>query len=186
MNRLPVWAVVLGVAAVLIVLATVLVVGAQDSAPVPDTHTPGAAHAEGPDPVAADAVTVTQMGLAAMFSWQPRADPGPGAGLTRAAPWLTGELAVAANSGPANGLAPLPEWARWRDSNDIVTALVDAEQTKTDIAAMTVTATVTQHVLHRDGSTTLYRRMHVTATVTHTSQGWRMSSYRINSVTGHG
>ncbi|MBC7299391.1 MAG: hypothetical protein H5T78_00380 [Nocardia sp.] len=186
MNRLPLWAVTLGVATVLIVVATVLVVGAQDSAPVPGTHTPGTAHVEGPDPAAADAVTVTQMGLAAMFSWQPRTDPGPGTGLTRAAPWVTGELAAAANSGPANGLAPLPEWARWRDSNDIVTALVDAEQTKTDIAATTVTATVTQHVLHRDGSTTLYRRMQVTATVTETSQGWRMSSYRINSVTGHG
>ncbi|MFI6220129.1 hypothetical protein ACIBEH_06210 [Nocardia salmonicida] len=32
---------------------------------------------------------------------------------------------------------PLPEWARWRDSNDIVTALVDAEQPKTDIAGAT-------------------------------------------------
>lgn len=185
-NRLPLWAVPLGIAAVLIVLATVLVVGAQDSAPVPGTRTPSTAHVEGPNPAAADARTVTHMGLAAMFSWQPRTDPGPGTGLTRAAPWLTGELAAAANSGVASGLAPLPEWARWRDSNDIVTALVDAEQTKTDIAGATVAASVTQQVLHRDGSTTLYRRMHVTATVTETSQGWRMSSYRINSVTGHG
>ena len=42
-NRLPLWAVTLGVAAVLIVLATVLVVGAQNSEPVPGTRKIGRA-----------------------------------------------------------------------------------------------------------------------------------------------
>ncbi|MFD4351556.1 hypothetical protein ACFWPX_03305 [Nocardia sp. NPDC058518] len=174
------------VTVVLIVAATVLVVGRDDTAPEPGSHTPGTVHKEGPDPVGADAMTVTGMGLAALFSWQPRTDPSPGTGLTRAASWLTGELAAAANGGVANGVAPLPEWARWRESNDVICALVDAEQATFDEAETTVAAMVTQQVLHQDGSTTLYRRMHVTVTVTHTAQGWRMSSYRINSVTGHG
>ncbi|WP_280345508.1 hypothetical protein [Nocardia neocaledoniensis] len=187
MKRLPLAAVIVGIAAVLIVLITVLTGGAEESGPAPDTHTPGAAHVEGPEPEDADAVTVTQMGLAAMFSWQPRTDPGPGAGLVRAAQWLTGELAAsAASSGPASVAAPLPEWAAWRDSNDIVTALVDAEQGQTTEIGTTVTATVTQQVLHRDGSTTMYRRMRVTVTVAETPQGWRMSSYRITSVADHG
>ncbi|UGT54986.1 hypothetical protein [Nocardia asteroides] len=186
-NRFPLVAVTVGIAAVLIVLTTVLTGGAEDPESSPDTHIPGGAHVEGPEPQDADAVTVTQMGLAAMFSWQPRADPGPGAGLVRAAPWLTGELAAsAAGSGPGSVLAPLPEWAGWRDSNDIVTALVDAEQGQTDEIGTTVAASVTQQVLHHDGSTTMYRRMRVTATVTETPQGWRMSSYRITSVTDHG
>ncbi|MEV0688274.1 hypothetical protein AB0I35_30895 [Nocardia sp. NPDC050378] len=187
-NRLSLGAVTVGVAAVVIVLVTVLVGGAGDPGPAPDTHTPEATHVEGPQPEGADAPTVTQMGLAAMFSWQPRTDPGPGAGLTRAAPWLTGALAAAAGADPANGVAPLPEWAGWRDSDDIVTAVVDTEQADTDTDGLgaTVGATVIQRVLHRDGSTTVYRRLHVTVTVTETPQGWRMSSYRINSVTGHG
>ncbi|MBF6212166.1 hypothetical protein IU487_14100 [Nocardia puris] len=186
-NRLSLAGATVGVAAVLIVLTTVLTGGTEDPRSAPDTHTPGAAHVEGPEPEGADAVTVTQMGLAAMFSWQPRADPGPGAGLVRAAPWLTGELAAAAEgNGPEKGLAPLPEWASWRDSNDIVTALVDAEQAETGGSGPTVAATVTQQVLHHDGSTTMYRRIRVTVTVTETPQGWRMSSYRITSVTDHG
>ncbi|MEV0336920.1 hypothetical protein [Nocardia sp. NPDC050717] len=185
-NRLPLVAGTAGVAAVLIALATVLLNGADEPGHVPDTHTPGVAHVEGPNPEGANALTVTQMGLAAMFCWQPRVDPGPGAGLVRAAPWLTGELAASASSGPAIGLVQLPEWAGWRDSNDIVTALVDAEQAKPDGSGTTVAATVTQQVLHHDGFTTIYRRMQVTVTVTSTPQGWRMSSYRITSVTDHG
>lgn len=186
-NRLSLAAVTVGIAAVAIALTTVLTGGADDPGPTSDTHTPGAAHVEGPEPEDADAVTATQMGLAAMFSWQPRTDPGPGAGLVRAAPWLTGELAAAAaGNGPAIELAPLPEWAGWRDSNDIISALVDAEQPETGGSGPSVAATVTQQVLHHDGSTTMYRRMRVTVTVTETPQGWRMSSYRITSVTDHG
>ncbi|MFF0546619.1 MULTISPECIES: hypothetical protein [Nocardia] len=185
-NRLSLAAVTFGVAAVLIALTTVLVGCAEDPRPASGTHTPGAAHVEGPEPEGADAVTAIQMGLAAMFSWQPRTDPGPGAGLVRAAPWLTGELAASASSGPASGLAPLPEWPGWRDSNDIVTALIDTEQATTGGPAATVAATVIQQVLHQDGSTTVYRRMQVTVTAAETPQGWRMSSYRIDSVTGHG
>lgn len=186
-NRLSLAAVTVGIAAVAIALTTVLTGGVEESGLAPGTHTRGAADVEGPEPQNADAVAVTQMGLAAMFSWQPRIDPGPGAGLVRAAQWLTGELAAsAASSGPASVLAPLPEWASWRDSNDIVTALVDAEQGQTTEIGATVTATVTQEVLHRDGSTTMYRRMRVTAAVAETPQGWRMSSYRITSVAGHG
>ncbi|TDP31591.1 hypothetical protein [Nocardia ignorata] len=185
-NRLSLAAVTVGIAAVVIALTTVLTGGADDPGPTSDTHTPNAARVEGPEPEGADAVTVAQMGLAAMFSWQPRVDPGPGVGLVRAAPWLTGELAAAARNGPAIGLAPLPEWAGWRASNDIVTALVDTGQAEAGGSGPTVAASVTQQVLHRDGSTTMYRRMRVRVTVTETSQGWRMSSYRITSVTDHG
>ncbi|MEV6362161.1 hypothetical protein [Nocardia asteroides] len=116
-----------------------------------------------------------------MFSWQPRTDASPGAALARALPWLTGELATAAaNTTPTNGQRLLPEWARWRDSGDVVTALVETEQPRTVDAEAMVAAVVTQLVLHPDGLVTRYQRLHVTATIVPNAAGWRMSSYRVN------
>ncbi|MGW5922168.1 hypothetical protein ACWFPY_24525 [Nocardia fluminea] len=186
MNRLLLGLVATALAAALIGVTASLLADHDNHSPTASSHPAGDSHIQGPAPDDADASTAARMGLAAMFSWQPRTDASPGAALTRAQPWLTGELAATATGAFATRLGPLPEWAGWRDSSDIVTALIEAEQPKTDIAEATVAASVTQQVLHRDGSATLYRRLHVTATVTETSQGWRMSSYRINSVTGHG
>ncbi|WP_189022557.1 hypothetical protein [Nocardia rhizosphaerihabitans] len=142
---------------------------------------PTESHSEGPAPGTADAATTAQMGLAAMFSWQPSTDASPGEALSRAGPWLTGELATtAANTEVVSVLRSLPEWAGWRDSGDIVTALVEAQAPRTVGAETLVAAVVTQLVLHRDGSSTRYQRLHVTATVANTASGWRMASYRVN------
>ncbi|MFC9965683.1 hypothetical protein ACFVH4_15755 [Nocardia ignorata] len=183
MNRLP-WLATTALAAVLIGLAAALWAVHDHDASTASSPPPSDSHIEGPTLADADPSTAVEMGLAAMWSWQPRTDTSPGAALTRAAPWVTGDLASAATGAPATGQAP-PEWAGWRDSKDVVTALVETEPTRLD-ETTTVAATVTQQVLHRDGSSTLYRRLHVTVTVTETPQGWRMSSYRIDSVTGHG
>lgn len=184
MKRLPLGLAATALAAVLIGLTAALWADHDHDASTASSPTPSHSHIEGPTLADADPSAAVEMGLAAMFSWQPRTDTSPGAALSRAAPWLTGDLAAAATGASATGQAPL-EWAGWRDSNDIVTALVETEPTRLD-EKTTVAATVAQQVLHRDGSTTLYRRMQVTVTVTETTQGWRMSSYRIDSVTGHG
>ncbi|MGC4989883.1 hypothetical protein [Nocardia salmonicida] len=183
MNRPPLGLAATALAAVLIGLTAWLWAGRDNDSPTASSNPAGDSHIEGPAPADAEASTAVQMGLAAMFSWQPRTDVAPGAALTRAAPWLSGDLAAASDA-PATGQAP-PEWARWRDSNDIVAALVETGPTQSE-EKTAIAATVTQRVLHRDGSTTLYRRLHVTVTVTKTLQGWRMANYRINSVTGHG
>ncbi|MEV0768517.1 hypothetical protein [Nocardia salmonicida] len=185
LNRLPLWPTATAFTVVLIALTAWLSVGRDDGEPVTDPHRPTYTHIEGPTPDGADASTAVEMGLTAMFSWQPRTDSGPGAALTRAAPWLSGDLASAATGAPATGRVP-HEWSGWRDSNDIVTALVDAEAPRTIGTETAVEATVIQQVLHRDGSTTFHRRMHVTVTVTEAVQGWQMSSYRIDSVASHG
>ncbi|WP_410874690.1 hypothetical protein [Nocardia sp. A7] len=185
MNRLSLGVAATALAAVLIGLCAALWASHDHDASTASSPPPSDSHIEGPTPADADPSTAVEMGLAVMFSWQPsRTDTNPVAALARAAPWLTGDLASAATGASATGQAPL-EWAGWRDSNDIVTALVETKPTRL-AEKTTVAATVTQQVLHRDGSTTLYRRMEVTVTVTETPQGWRMSSYRIDSVTGHG
>jgi hypothetical protein len=183
MNRF-LWLATTALAAALIGLAAAMWAGHDHDSSTASSPPLSDSHIEGPTLADADPTTAVEMGLAAMFSWQPRTDTGPGAALTRAAPWLTGDLASAATGAPATGQEPL-EWAGWRDSKDVVTALVETEPTRLD-EKTTVAATVTQQVLHRDGSSTLYRRLHVTVTVTETPQGWRMSRYRIDSVTGHG
>ncbi|MFD4431360.1 hypothetical protein [Nocardia sp. NPDC058497] len=179
MNRLSPWSAATAAAVVLIALP---LAGCTTDPPATDTRAPAESLSEGPTPGTAEAATTARMGLAAMFSWHPSTDASPGAALSRALPWLTGELATAAaKTAPVTGQRALPEWAGWRDCGDIVTALVDAEQPRTtNVAEAAVAAVVTQLVLHRDGSQTRFQRLHVTVTVTETEPGWRMSSYRVD------
>ncbi len=167
--------------AVFIGAALCLLGGCAADPPVPQPRLPGENHSEGPTLGNADAATTARMGLAAMFSWQPRTDTSPGAALARALPWLTGELATAAaNTTPTPGQRSLPEWVGWRDSGDVVTALVETEQPRIVGAEALVAAMVTQLVLHPDGSVTRYQHLHVTATIVGTAAEWQMSSYRVN------
>ncbi|MFE7718575.1 hypothetical protein ACFU44_05985 [Nocardia rhizosphaerihabitans] len=177
-NRLSLRSVATATAVVLLGLS---LAGCSTDPTTTDTAASSESHSEGPTPETADAATTARMGLSAMFSWQPCIDAGPGAALSRALPWFTGELATtAATTAPASGVRPLPEWAGWRDSGDIVTALVEAQPPRTVGAETAVAAVVTQLVLHRDGSATRYQRLHVTATVVNTAAGWRMAGYRVN------
>ncbi|MFF2088599.1 hypothetical protein ACFVVM_32850 [Nocardia sp. NPDC058176] len=184
MNRSLRWPLAAVLVLALVVLAVVLIIG-RDTAELPSepAHPPGDAHThiEGPTPENSGAATTAQMALSAMFSWQPAVDDSPGTALSRAMPWLTGELAEAAAAGPATGVRPLAEWDGWRRSGDIVTAIVDADQPKTTADETVLAATVRQIVLHRDGSQTPYQRMDVTATVVKTPQGWRLASYQVNT-----
>ncbi|MFD5179429.1 hypothetical protein ACFWM1_26720 [Nocardia sp. NPDC058379] len=166
--------------AVAVVLLGLPLAGCSVDSPATDTPAPTGSHSEGPTPETADAATAARMALSAMFSWQPSTDAGPGAALARALPWLTGDLAAAARTAPASGVRPLPEWVGWRDSGDIVSALVEAQPPRTVGAESSVVAVVTQLVVHRDGSATRYQRLHVTATVVNTAAGWRMTGYRVN------
>ncbi|MFI8974165.1 hypothetical protein ACIGO9_14860 [Nocardia asteroides] len=177
-NRLPLRSVATVTALVLLGLP---VTGCSADSTTADTRTTAESHSDGPTPETADAATTARMGLSAMFSWQPSTDAGPGAAMARAVAWLTGELATTATTtAPASGVRPPPQWQEWRDSGDIVTALVEAQPPRTVGAETSVAAVVTQLVLHRDGSATRYQRLHVTATVVNTTAGWRMAGYRVN------
>lgn len=167
-------------AAAAVVLLGLPLAGCSADPTATDPSARNGSHSEGPTPETADAATTTRMGLSAMFSWQPSTDTGPGAALARALPWLTGDLASAATTAPASGVRPLPEWAGWRESGDIVSALVEAQPLRTVGAETSVVAVVTQLVVHRDGSATRYQRLHITAAVVNTAAGWRMTSYRVN------
>lgn len=168
-------------AAAAVILLALPLAGCSTDPTTADTGAPTESHSEGTTPETADAATTARMGLSAMFSWQPSTDTGPGTALSRALPWLTGELATtAATTAAASDVRPLPEWAGWRDSGDIVTALVEAQPPRTAGAETSVAAVITQLVLHRDGSATRYQRLHVTATVVNTAAGWRMAGYRVN------
>lgn len=177
--------IITGVLAALVLAAAVMFTISQTGDGGPEISAPprDAEHGlEGPQPETADPATAARHALAAMFSWQPAVDPSPGQGLVRARPWLTGQLADQADAPLATGVRPLPDWAAWRNSRDVVTATVAADQiSDTDDGECVVTATVTQIVQHTDGSSTRYRVMTVSAAMQHTENGWRMSSYRLTT-----
>lgn len=179
MHRFPRWTPIAAtVAAVVLGLAAVVLVEGADTPRGVEHGEPPDAHVEGPVPGGADAVTAVRMALAAMFTWHPGTDTGPGAALGRAGDWLTGDLAAAATAPAASGVRAIPEWAAWRASGDIVIALVDTRAPEPAGDHTSVAATVQQLVLHTDGPHTPYTRLRVVATVTPTPAGWRLSSYR--------
>ncbi|MEV6071813.1 hypothetical protein AB0L82_35190 [Nocardia sp. NPDC052001] len=153
------------------------------------THTPDSGHSHdgdsefeitGPVPSGAGPGVAAQQGLSAMFSWSPSTDASPGAGLSRAKPWLTGQLATDADTPPAVGIKPLTEWAQWRAGGDIVVATATTSQVTTPAAGRAlVKLTLTQTVLHRDGSSTRWRVMDIEATTLASPDGWRLSGYRV-------
>ncbi len=140
----------------------------------------GHAHVEGPTPSGADAGSAAKYGLTAMFSWRPVEDISTGQGLARAKPWLAEPLLGQADAPPATGIRPIPQWSGWRASADVVTASVEIDDVgAAEQGERRVTATVTQTVLHVDGSSTPYSVMHVAAAVVETPDGWRLSNYRV-------
>lgn len=176
------WLLVLSVLSAVAVAVTVVVSVSRDT-PGGEQHGPGDAEhgIEGPMPEGADAHTAAVHALTAMFSWQPVVDESPGAGLVRARPWLTGELAATADSSPGatSGVRPLPDWQAWRESRDVIRAAV-TEPTVTTTAVdgeCLVAATVTQTVHHLDNTRTPYRRMTVSAVMRDTGNGWRLAHF---------
>ncbi|MGW5440475.1 hypothetical protein [Nocardia asteroides] len=170
------------VAAIAAVCAIVLVVLGRDDDPADHGHLggDGHAHVEGPTPSGADAASATKYALTAMFSWRPVEDVSTGQGLARAKPWLAEPLLGQADAPPATGLRPIPQWAGWRTSADVVTATVVIDEVgAVEGGDRRVLATVTQTVLHADGSSTPYSVMHVAAAVVQTPDGWRLSNYRV-------
>ncbi|WP_433678806.1 hypothetical protein [Nocardia sp. CA-119907] len=137
-------------------------------------------HVHGPVPDDADPQTVVAQALTAIFGWRPVSDTSAGAALTRARPWLTDQLARDADSPPATGIRELPQWSGWRASRDVIVAATHIEQAAppTD-QQCNVTATITQTVVHFDGSTTVFRLLRAVAVVRRTENGWRLASYRI-------
>lgn len=164
---------VLGVAAVLVVT---LRSGHDD--------TDGAAtdaHVHLDEDRSSDPASVTEAALAAMFSWQPATDPSPAAAVTRARSWLGGQLADDAAQPPATDVRPLPQWAGWRESGDIVSATAQSGKaiTSSDTRQVLEVA-LTQTVLHRDGSTTPYSAYQIRAVVESTTDGWRLTEYNLS------
>ena len=169
--------VLIGVGAVVVIDQ---LVGDEPAVTSPHEHGDGEFDIHGPQPANATPDVAAQMALTAMFSWQPVTDASPGAGLTRAKEWLTGNLAAEANAPAATGIRQLPDWEAWRASRDVIRAQVSIDgQTGPEDGQCLVTATVTQTVLHTDGTQTRYGQpFTVSAAVTDSGHGWRMASYR--------
>ncbi|MGV9865714.1 hypothetical protein [Rhodococcus koreensis] len=165
------------VAAVAVVLIVATNEGSEtDAGSGHDDHT----HVETEDPANAEPATVAERALAAMFSWQPVTDPSPGAAVTRALPWLGGDLAAQAQRPPATGIRPLPQWQPWKESGDIVSATAEASAPiLTTAGRQVLPVTLTQTVLHGDGSTTPYATHQVRAVVDRTDTGWRLTEYNL-------
>ncbi|WP_433206656.1 hypothetical protein ACQP1G_20460 [Nocardia sp. CA-107356] len=172
---------VVGIVLAVLIVATVLIDRHRDEAT--DRHPPvgdAELHVHGPVPDDADPQTVVAHALTTIFGWRPVSDPAAGAALTRARPWLTDGLARDADSPPATGIRELPQWSGWRASRDVITAATHIEQTApaTD-QQCNVSATITQTVVHLDGSTTVFRVLRAVAMVRRTENGWRLASYRL-------
>lgn len=127
-----------------------------------------------------DPDAVAEAALAAMFSWQPAVDPSPAAAVGRAQRWLGGQLAADAAQPAATGVRPLPQWAGWRDSGDIITATAQSgEAISASGTRQVLDVALTQTVLHRDGSTTPYRDYRVRAVVEKNSHTWQLTEYNL-------
>ncbi|MDZ7931289.1 MAG: hypothetical protein U5N21_15045 [Rhodococcus sp. (in: high G+C Gram-positive bacteria)] len=127
-----------------------------------------------------DPDAVAEAALAAMFSWQPAIDPSPAAAVGRAQRWLGGQLAADATQPTATGIRPLPQWAGWRDSGDIVTATAQSgEPISASDTRQVLDVALTQTVLHRDGSTTPYSDYRVRAVVEKNTDTWQLTEYNL-------
>lgn len=178
-NRVIIGAVVAGaIALVALVVTVVLNLNGGDSI-VEGAGTD--AHVlidEASDAIEPDAVA--QNALAAIFTWQPTVDESPGSAMQRAEEWLTGHLAESAGA-PRDPNVRLPaQWSGWRSSKDIVSATAAPQEAvvRTDTKAI-IPVTVTQTVLHTDGSSTPYTTNTVRAVVVQTSDGWKLSEFSL-------
>lgn len=174
--------IVLGLAVTALLAAIVVMVISRDGDTGDGGHLGGDSEFDihGPTPQNATAPIAAEQALATMFSWQPRHDASPGVAVTRAKPWLSGELAADADSPPATGIRTLPQWAGWREAGDIVVGSAHAITDCTPVAGhCLVKVTLTQTVLHTDGTSTPWRVLAVDATTADTPNGWRLSAYRI-------
>lgn len=172
---------VLGLAVTVLVTGVLIMTLRQPSEPdTPALGSDSEFDIHGGGPVGAGPGLAAQSALTTMFSWQPKTDASPGVGLSRAKPWLSGQLLTDADTPPAAGVKPLPEWARWRRDGDVViaTANTTAIHTPTPGRAL-VTLTLTQSVLHRDGTTAPWRVLAIDATTAPTPLGWRLTDYRV-------
>ncbi|WP_327146826.1 hypothetical protein [Nocardia sp. NBC_01327] len=133
-----------------------------------------------PTPHGAGPAVAAQQALMTMFSWQPSRDGSAGAGLARAKPWLSGQLAASAEMPPATGIKPLTEWAQWRQGADVVTATATTTAISApDIGRCVVKVALTQMVLHRDGSSNRWRVMDIDARTTDSPDGWRLEGFTV-------
>ncbi|MCW4356161.1 hypothetical protein ONR57_22910 [Hoyosella sp. YIM 151337] len=174
-----------GQAAVLIgLIAVTAACGRSEPAdgPIPEGTD---AHAE-ISPVEASPQPVARAAMQTILSWQPATDASKTDALRRAQQWLSGELLDAAlTPDPDSALRPDPHWEAWKQSSDVVTARCDTATDGVAIpdGARTVVVDVqcTQTVLHTSGQSTPLTPETWRTTLTETSDGWRLTSYRFHS-----
>ncbi|MGW4242941.1 hypothetical protein [Nocardia sp. NPDC004722] len=172
-------------AAVILAAATLSLLHPHPQSPGATSVVPGVDHflgPGGPTPAGAGAQTAAEQALTAVFTWQPVTDTSTGEGLERAKPWLTGQLLAAADTPDDSGGREIPRWASWREAADVITATAQASEltTQPDGTAL-VQIELTQTLLHRDGSSTRYRRMNIAATTALTPAGWRLSAFAVHA-----
>lgn len=178
-NRVVIGAVVAAaIALVAVVVALVLNLSGGDSS-LEGAGTDAHVHVdEAPGDVEPE--VVAQRALTAIFTWQPTVDESPGSAMQRAETWLTGRLAESAGA-PRDPNVRLPaQWPGWRSSKDIVSATASPQEAvvRTDAKAI-IPVTVTQTVLHADGTSTPYTTETVRAVLVQTPDGWKLSEFSL-------
>ncbi|NKR53063.1 hypothetical protein GS481_02685 [Rhodococcus hoagii] len=170
--------VVVAVAALLAVIA-VAIGGRDGNNAAPGSGTDADIHiSETPADITPE--DVAQRALSTIFSWQPVTDASPGAALTRAEPWLTGTLAESATAPTDPNVRPLPQWGGWKASGDVVTATASAQPpTVATDTKVILPVTVTQTVLHADGSSTPYSKNTIRTVVVSTPDGWKVTEFTL-------
>lgn len=166
-----------GAAALAVIV--VLVFGAAN-APAPEQLGTDAGYAF--DPIGTEPAAVAVAVMSGVFTWQPAVQDSTWEALHSQQDHLTGPMATAAAQPPTPAPNPLPEWAAWSRSGDVVTAVVRLNGDPTiDADTATVPVTISQTVQHSDGDTTSYTHYAANVTLAQQSGAWKVSNYQLDN-----
>ena len=143
------------------------------------SHRPATDADENIDPLkpsTMDATTVAVTAMQTILSWNPAVDASASDAFKRAAPWLTGHLATVAAE-PTTTVRPDPRWADWKAKGSSISATCAPPPAASATDGL-IDLVCTQHVLTPSAPVSNLPAELWRATVTHTSDGWRLSAYQ--------
>ncbi|WP_182348752.1 hypothetical protein [Tomitella gaofuii] len=165
-----------GAAIAVLLVALLVIPGADESDTTGDTTdvaVPSLSLGRAADQVATEALTT-------IYTWQPATDASPGVGLTRAARWLTGDLAAAAAAPPADPPIRPPQWSAWARSGDVLRASAEViDRPTTTETEATRTVRVRQQIMHATGDLTPREPVVATVHLVRGGGSWLIDDYRV-------
>lgn len=124
-----------------------------------------------------------QAALSQGYTWQPASMDSDLDGFISAegiTDTLRDELTRAAKVQPPQALPS--SWEGWARSGDVVRAVVSVDDVADSSEHATVSATVSQRVVHPDGETTPLRQFEVRAELVRDTERWLLDSYEVTTV----